>query len=207
MNCNTILEEHQPRQSLHKIITLNVGGFRHEVLWKTLNKVPKSRLGKLMSAASVNKLNMFDYCDGFNTERTEFYFDRDPTLFNNILNYYRIGKLHVSDDICPMDLNNELIYWQLDEPLMDLCCEEKLFNKQKEIDMTIFNYQCIVRDVKKKLAQDKKDNSSKYKRLKKKVWDMVDNSFEYNSTTIAKVKERDFLFQIKWKGRKDFLRI
>ena len=191
MNGKTIIlvENDKSSLSLYKKITLNVGGFKHEVLWKTLNKVPKSRLGRLINAS--NKVDMYEFCDGYNAERTEFFFDRDPTLFNYILNYYRIGKLHVSDDICPVGLNNELIYWELDEPLMDLCCEEKLFNKQKEIDHTIFNYQCIVSDVKKKLVQEKKDNSSKYKRMKKKIWDMVDNSFEFNSPPLAKVTQNN----------------
>lgn len=166
-------------------IILNVGGFKHEVMMRTLNKIPNSRLGSLNGAST--KEDLLNFCDDYNLERLEFYFDRDPTLFNYILNYYRTGKLHVSESLCPVDLNNELIYWDLDQPLMDVCCEEKLYNKEKEVDQTLANYVSIMKEVKIQKAQEKKDKLNKFKRIKSKIWNLVDNSFDKNSSSLAKV--------------------
>ena len=175
-------------------IILNVGGFRHEVLLKTLNKMPNSRLGRIKNVLS--KDDMFSICDDYNHEKTELFFDRDPTLFNYILNYYRIGQLHISDDVCPVVLAKELLYWKLERPKMDLCCEEKLFEKQKEIDKAILDYKMIENDVKVKLKEDIIVNSSKFRMFKNKIWNMVDNSFDTNSSIFAKVifKNNNSLF-------------
>ena len=166
-------------------LILNVGGARHEVLWKTLNKIPNSRLGHLIHTS--NKDELHSLCDGFNLNTAEFYFDRDPTLFNFILNYYRIGKLHINDDICPVMLDRELCYWCVHEPKMDLCCEEKLFKKQKDIDYSTLKYQNIIREEKLNMREEMKINASKFGRLKRSVWNVVDNPFETSSSTFSKV--------------------
>ena len=166
-------------------VVLNVGGSKFEILRKTLLSVKYGRIWKLINTFKQHELA--DLCDDFNTELNEFFFDRDPTLFNYILNYYRTGKLHVSESLCPVDLNNELIYWDLDQPLMDVCCEEKLYNKEKEVDQTLANYVSIMKEVKIQKAQEKKDKLNKFKRIKSKIWNLVDNSFDKNSSSLAKV--------------------
>ena len=65
-------------------VVLNVGGFKHEVLWSTLNRIPNSRLGKLK--ININNEDLYNLCDDFDPEKLEFFFDRDPTLFNMMLN-------------------------------------------------------------------------------------------------------------------------
>ena len=107
-------------------ITLNVGGLKHEASIRMLNKIPSSRLGKLIGASTREELSSI--CDDHNLDKLEFYFDRDPTLFNYILNYYRSGHLHISDAFCPFVLQHELIYWKIPHPKMDICCEEKVKN-------------------------------------------------------------------------------
>ena len=166
-------------------VTLNVGGFKHEVMMRTLNKIPNSRLGSLNGMSSIEDLCHF--CDDYNLEKLEFFFDRDPTLFNYILNYYRIGKLHISSDLCPVILKKELVYWKLDKPKMDLCCEEKLYEKQKELDRAILDYKLIENDVQVKIKEDIYVNSTKFRMFKNKIWNMVDNSFDANSSILAKV--------------------
>jgi hypothetical protein len=166
-------------------IILNVGGFKHEVMLRTLNKIPNSRLGSLNSAST--KEDLLNFCDDYNLERLEFFFDRDPTLFNYILNYYRIGKLHISNDSCPVILTKELLYWKIENPKMDLCCEEKLYEKQKELDKAILDYKMIENDVKVKIKEDIMVNSTKFRMFKNRIWNMVDNSFDTNSTIVAKV--------------------
>ena len=166
-------------------VVLNVGGSKFEILRKTLLSVKYGRIWKLINTFKQHELA--DLCDDFNTELNEFFFDRDPTLFNYILNYYRTGKLHVSESLCPVDLNNELIYWDLDQPLMDVCCEEKLYNKEKDVETNLIVYLKILNEARMHKVREEKGKSNEYELLKKKIWNIVDNSFDAGSSLIAKV--------------------
>ena len=70
---------------------------------------------------------------------------------------------------------------------MDVCCEEKLYNKEKEVDQTLENYTKIMNEIQIQKAQEKKDKLNKFKRIKSKIWNLVDNSFDKNSSSLAKV--------------------
>ena len=166
-------------------VVLNVGGFKHEAFWTTLNRIPNSRLGKLK--ININSEYLYNLCDDFDAQKLEFFFDRDPTLFNMILNYYREGKLHIADNVCPNLLQLELDYWGLDEPNMDLYCEEKLHHKQLTIDDLVENYKKILNEEKIKLEEINKIKSSKFKSFKNDIWDLLDNPFANSSSVIAKV--------------------
>ena len=64
------------------VITLNVGGVRHETKITTLLKKPETRLYSVAEAAKASG-------------KREFFFDRNPQIFPCILNYYRIGNIYV----------------------------------------------------------------------------------------------------------------
>ena len=71
-------------------VTLNVGGERHEVMWTLLQKHHTTRLGKLSRAFTREAI--LALADDYNLEENEYYFDRHPRTFNNILNFYRTGE-------------------------------------------------------------------------------------------------------------------
>ena len=52
-------------------------------------------------------------CDSFSLATREFYFDRSPRIFENILGLYRKGELHLTERVCPRDFLGELEYWGL----------------------------------------------------------------------------------------------
>ena len=62
-------------------VILNVGGVRHETQKATLKKIPATRLSKLTEA-----LINYDPVTG------EYFFDRHPGVFAQVLNYYRTGE-------------------------------------------------------------------------------------------------------------------
>ena len=52
----------------------------------------------------------------------EYFFDRHPGVFAQILNYYRTGKLHYPTDVCGPLFEEELEYWGLDSNQVEPCC-------------------------------------------------------------------------------------
>ena len=52
-------------------------------------------------------------CDSFSLSNREFFFDRSPRIFENILGLYRKGELHLPSSVCPRDFVGELEYWGL----------------------------------------------------------------------------------------------
>lgn len=85
-------------KQLNKRVIVNVGGVKHEMLWKTLDRMPHTRLGRLKYANTHEAI--MDLCDDYSIVDMEFFFDRHPRSFASIVNFYRTGKLHLVDDIC-----------------------------------------------------------------------------------------------------------
>lgn len=110
------------RASDHKML-VNVGGVRHEILWVTLEKFPNTRLGRLQECRTEDSI--LNFCDFYSYEDNEYFFDKNPRIFNAVLSCYRIGKLHLPDEFCLTELVTELRYWGFDENYLDLCCQQK----------------------------------------------------------------------------------
>ena len=61
-------------RQLNKRVTLNVGGVRHEVLWRMLEQLPNSRLGLLARARTHQQI--MKLCSDYSLVDNEFFFDR-----------------------------------------------------------------------------------------------------------------------------------
>ncbi|VDL98975.1 unnamed protein product [Schistocephalus solidus] len=84
-------------------VILNVGGVRHETYRATLKKIPATRLSRLTEALA-----------NYDPVLNEYFFDRHPGVFAQVLNYYRTGKLHYPVDVCGPLFEEELEFWGLD---------------------------------------------------------------------------------------------
>jgi len=121
----------QQHKQMNPKITLNVGGQRHEIMWRQLEKKPLTRLGRLARAKTHEDL--LELADGYSLAENEIYFDRDPATFNCILNFYRTNRLHVLDEICILDYQEDLEFWMIKELSLEICCIDKFTARRDAI--------------------------------------------------------------------------
>jgi hypothetical protein len=151
-----------------KRVILNVGGVRHEVMWKNLEKLPNSRLGRIRFASSIEQIQ--DYCDDLSVENNEIFFDRHSNSFNTVINFYRTGKLHLVEDVCIMSFHDDLNYWGIDEIYFETCCHLKYHNKKEMVSEEIKKEEEALNDTK-----NDEQFSVCFPRVRRKVWDLMEN--------------------------------
>lgn len=108
------VDEDDREVDMRNKVILNVGGIRHETYLSTLRNIPDTRLHSLTN--NPTQLAEFDPNSG------EFFFDRHPIVFAQILNYYRTGKLHCPSDVCGPVFEDELAFWGLEDASIEPCC-------------------------------------------------------------------------------------
>ncbi|XP_032236693.2 uncharacterized protein LOC5511462 isoform X2 [Nematostella vectensis] len=95
-------------------VVINVGGQKHETYIGTLKNIPDTRLYWITENGT--QLPEFD------PNTSEFFFDRHPGVFAQVLNFYRTGKLHCPNDVCGPLFEDELAFWGIDELQVEPCC-------------------------------------------------------------------------------------
>ncbi|CAJ0960683.1 unnamed protein product, partial [Mesorhabditis belari] len=165
-------------------IILNVGGVRHETYKHTLKKIPATRLSRLTTSLA-----------NYDPVLNEYFFDRHPGVFAQVLNYYRTGKLHYPLDVCGPLFEEELKYWGLDSSDCEPCCWMTLSATRdtQEVLQTLDKLDIDTSDkvdgpeLYKRFGweDDYHNNSlSKWQVLKPKIWRLFD---EPSSSTAAKI--------------------
>ncbi|XP_064646204.1 potassium voltage-gated channel protein shk-1-like [Lineus longissimus] len=95
-----------------KKVVINVGGTRFVTFLSTLKNVENSRLYHLEGDASH-----------YDPESGEYFFDRNPSIFEFILDYHRTKELHIPTNYCGPLVKNELKFWGVSDEFMATCCK------------------------------------------------------------------------------------
>jgi hypothetical protein len=141
----TVNEDEEFFKSTTKRIVLNVRGIKFDVIPSLFNKYPTSRLGRLNNFLICNKntlkqQDLLKICDDFDLKTKEFYFNKDPYIFNLILNLYNDNdkRIHVSEGICWRYLSEQLNYWGLGYELsIEKCCKMHLNTRRDQIEIDV----------------------------------------------------------------------
>jgi hypothetical protein len=163
-----------------KLISLNLSGKKFYILLHNFARYPESRLGMMVRCTRAE--DILKYCDKYTPGAVqEFYFDRTWKGFNDILDVYRLGKLHLNScGTCPSRLREDLEYWNISQFLLDPCCTVKYYPAIAEADQEIVGQK--ISDLKyEKRMQEEDFGDTQTGRIRKYLWDLT----EYPETSLA----------------------
>uniref|UniRef100_A0A8C0J3C6 Potassium voltage-gated channel modifier subfamily V member 2 n=1 Tax=Chelonoidis abingdonii TaxID=106734 RepID=A0A8C0J3C6_CHEAB len=106
--------------SAPSMLNINVGGKSYRLTYQAVAVYPKTRLGRL--ATSTDRSRQLGLCDDYAVQGDEYFFDRDPAVFQLVYNFYASGVLQVRDEQCPLSFLEELSYWGVRLKYTPRCC-------------------------------------------------------------------------------------
>ncbi|KAM3848126.1 potassium voltage-gated channel subfamily V member 2 [Vipera latastei] len=102
------------------VLNINVGGRTYHLTYQAVATYPTTRLGRLVT--STDRHCQLGLCDDYAAQGDEYFFDRDPAVFQLVYNFYASGVLQVQNELCPHSFLEELSYWGVRLKYTPRCC-------------------------------------------------------------------------------------
>ena len=92
-------------------LNIYVGCTLFRINKSTVQRYPETLLGSMSKSLEY-----------YNKDHDCFYFDRNPELFNTILDFYRNDAIHLPTHICGWLWKSELQFWKIPLTKISECC-------------------------------------------------------------------------------------
>ncbi len=169
-------------------VILNVGGVKYETTEDTLKTLPKTKLS-----------NLDNIKDHYHKDKNEYYFDRSSLVFEYILNFYRIGELHVPANMCSVMVQRELQFWKIDEAEILDCCWLK-YNEHKSAQRILLRFMGRKTNEQKACGPDSKVNITKgttcWQKWQPRIWAVLDDPYTGIASKVSKTNYFNYFYNI-----------
>lgn len=163
-------------------LNVNVGGQSYRLDLTDLACYPKTRLGRL--ATSSSRSRQLGLCDDFEEQTGEYFFDRDPAVFQLIYNFYVSGVLLVRDELCPRSFLEELGYWGVRLKYTPRCCRICFEERRDELSEQLKIQRELRAQAQAEEAEELFQDMRFYGPQRRRLWNLMEKPF---SSVAAKV--------------------
>ncbi|XP_029776998.1 potassium voltage-gated channel subfamily V member 2 [Suricata suricatta] len=161
--------------SVLSTLNVNVGGQSYRLDCGELACYPKTRLGRL--ATSTSRSRQLGLCDDYEERTDEYFFDRDPAVFQLIYNFYASGVLLVRDEACPRCFLEELGYWGVRLKYTPRCCRICFEERRDELGDQLK----VQRELRAQAQAEEADELFRDVRfcgpLRRRLWNLLEKPF------------------------------
>nr|XP_060618249.1 potassium voltage-gated channel subfamily V member 2 [Anolis sagrei ordinatus] len=162
------------------VLNINVGGRTYRLTYQAVAIYPNTRLGRL--ATSTDRRCQLGLCDDYAAQGDEYFFDRDPAVFQLIYNFYASGVLQVRDELCPRSFLEELSYWGVRLKYTPRCCRICFEERRDELNEQLK----VQRELRAQAAVQESERLFRHMRYaaqRWRLWNLMEKPF---SSTMAK---------------------
>ncbi|KAM6169167.1 potassium voltage-gated channel subfamily V member 2 [Rhynchocyon petersi] len=161
--------------SVSPTLHVNVGGQSYYLDYGELACYPKTRLGRL--ATSTSRSRQLGLCDDYEARTEEYFFDRDPAVFQLVYNFYASGVLLVRDELCPREFLEELGYWGVRLKYTPRCCRICFEERRDELAEQLK----IQRELRAQAQAEEAEDEFRHMRFcgpqRRRLWNLLEKPF------------------------------
>ena len=156
-------------------LNVNVGGHSYHLDYTELACYPKTRLGRL--ATSTSRSRQLGLCDDYEVQTDEYFFDRDPEVFQLIYNFYSSGVLLVRDELCPRSFLEELGYWGVRLKYTPRCCRICFEERRDDLSEQLKIQRELRAQAQAEEAEELFQDMRFYGAQRRRLWNLMEKPF------------------------------